>query len=132
GSLLALVCYLGVALSSLPVLTLILCALCGFATSLLWPGSVVLAAQKFPQAGAWMFAMLAFGGDIGAAIGPYLMGLVVAVLPDFGFVQEYAVEYSASVEQFSLRGGMLLGALYPALTFVVLLLVRRQLKRKNN
>ena len=131
GSLLALVCYLGVAISPLPALTLILCALCGFASCLLWPGSVVLAAQKFPQAGAWMFAMLAFGGDIGAAIGPYLIGVAVDILPDFGFIQEYAVEYAASAEQFSLRGGMLLGALYPALTFAVLLLVRRSLKHKK-
>ena len=78
-----------------------------------------------------MFAMLAFGGDIGAAIGPYLIGVAVDILPDFGFIQEYAVEYAASAEQFSLRGGMLLGALYPALTFAVLLLVRRSLKHKK-
>jgi fucose permease len=62
---LCVVCYLTISLSPSPVLSLIACGLCGFSVSIFWPGSVSLAAGRFPTGGAAMFALLAMCGDVG-------------------------------------------------------------------
>src|SRR4030095_11332742 len=72
--LLATGCYLTAALASAPVLSLVGCACCGLAVSLLWPGTFSLAATRFPFGGAAMFGILALFGDAGAAAGPRLAG----------------------------------------------------------
>jgi MFS family permease len=119
GSLLAAVCYLVAALSPLPIVSLIACAGCGLGVALLWPGSVTQAAQRFPLGGASMFAILAAGGDTGAAVGPWLVGLVADVVP----------------HNFSLRPlsvGMLVGALYPIAMMVCLLFIRRIMRKETH
>ncbi|MBO5903787.1 MAG: MFS transporter, partial [Clostridia bacterium] len=52
------------------------CGVCGFAVGVMWPGSYSMAAAKMPGGGAAMFAMLAFAGDTGCAVGPGLVGAV--------------------------------------------------------
>ncbi len=59
-----------------PVLAFAGCALCGFAVSLLWPGTFSLASARFPLGGAAMFGVLAVFGDLGAAVGPWTAGAV--------------------------------------------------------
>lgn len=76
GSLLTAVIYILVGVVDIPVLALILSCLCGFTASLLWPGTLVVTSKKFPTAGAWIFAVLAITGDIGAAIGPAATGFI--------------------------------------------------------
>ncbi|MGS2640983.1 MFS transporter [Streptosporangium sp. LJ11] len=71
---LATVCYLVVCLSSDPVVSLVGCAVCGLAVSLLWPGTFSLAAARFPLGGAAMFGVLAVFGDAGGAAGPWIAG----------------------------------------------------------
>lgn len=76
GSLLAAACYVIAALSPFPALSIAACAVCGLATSLLWPGTLVQTAKALPSAGAWMFALLAVGGDVGAAVSNEIAGLI--------------------------------------------------------
>ncbi len=71
----ATVCYLVAAISPYPVVGLIACALTGFCTSMLWPGSLVVATDRFPSGGVFIFAMMAAGGDLGASVGPQLVEL---------------------------------------------------------
>ncbi len=71
---LATLCYLVVCLSSDPVVSLVGCAVCGLAVSLLWPGTFSLAAARFPLGGAAMFGVLAVFGDAGGAAGPWIAG----------------------------------------------------------
>ena len=108
--ILATGCYLTAALVTDPVLSLMGCALCGLAVSLLWPGTFSLAAARFPFGGAAMFGLLAVGGDAGAATGPWLAGVVAeattgtqgtlsALLPDAGSA--------------GLRSGLLIGTIFP-------------------
>ncbi len=67
------ICYLAAALFPLPLLSLSGCALCGMTVGLMWPGVISLAAKKYN--GGAMFAVLAFGGDIGCTVGPWLVGM---------------------------------------------------------
>ena len=105
GALLAVACYLVVAISPYNLLSLVACALCGFGVSLLWPGTLVIAAEKYPLAGAWLFAILAAGGDIGASIGPWMMGVVTEHAPRWAPVAGLAANLGLSLEQIGLRWG---------------------------
>jgi fucose permease len=111
GSLGAVVCYLVVALSNNSLLSLLAAAACGFMVSLLWPGTLVITAEKFPLAGAWLFAILAAGGDIGASLGPWLMSVVTEQAPRLPLFQ--ALGAGLSAEQLGLRLGMLVGTIFP-------------------
>jgi len=71
---LCVVCYLMASLSSLPVLGLAGCALCGLAVGIMWPGTISISSQKCPGGGTAMFAFLALAGDLGATAGPAMVG----------------------------------------------------------
>ena len=70
----AVVCYLVAALSPVSVVGLIGCALCGLAVGILWPGTISVSARSCPKGGTAMFAFLALAGDLGAAVGPTMVG----------------------------------------------------------
>ena len=72
----AAVCYLLASLSSLAILGLIGCALCGLAVGIMWPGTISLSSRKCPTGGTAMFAFLALAGDLGATVGPVTVGKV--------------------------------------------------------
>ena len=108
GSLAAIVCYLVVALTELPVFALVFCGLTGFATAMLWPGTLVLAAEYFPKAGAWLFAYLAIAGDLGGVFGPWLTGTVA--------------------DSSGLNAGMFTAAVFPLLSAVCILIYLKKSK----
>jgi fucose permease len=126
GSILATFCYIGVALSTSPLLSLLLCALCGLAVSMLWPGTLSLSAARFPLAGTAMFAILAAGGDCGASIGPYVASLVTDLLPQQQNMAKLAMHLDLNLEQLGLRAAMLASAVFPICSFFCLLWMYRQ------
>jgi MFS family permease len=115
---LAVGCYVIVAVSPVNALALLACTLCGLAASLLWPGTLVITAEKYPMAGAWMFAILAAAGDIGASIGPFLTGLVTDRVLGSGPLASFAAGLGLAPEQFAIRAGILTAAVFPALALV--------------
>ncbi len=118
----ATVCYLTCALSPIPVVALIACALTGLCTSMMWPGSLVVAAEVFPTSGVFIYAMMAAGGDLGASIGPQMVGAIadgVAASPAF---VSMAQSLALTAEQLGLKIGLLCGAVFPLLSILVFLL----------
>lgn len=113
GSAFAALCYLVASLSPIPILSLIACSLCGFGVSLLWPGSLSVAAERFPNAGSTVFALLAAGGAAGAALGPWLLGLIADNVP-------------SSFPLSPLRVAMLVGTLFPISMMLTLAAIRRR------
>ena len=67
-------CYLLASLSTLPILGLAGCTLCGLAVGIMWPGTISISSQKCPRGGTAMFAFLALAGDLGAAVSPTMVG----------------------------------------------------------
>ncbi len=76
SSLLAVLCYLTAALAASPVVALLGCALSGIAVAIMWPGVLSLGARLLPHGGTVMFALFAFGGDLGCTVGPGLVSLL--------------------------------------------------------
>ena len=65
-----------------PVVNLIGCAVCGFAISLMWPGTLSIAPKALPLGGTAMYALLALAGDVGCSSGPTLVGFVSSLFGD--------------------------------------------------
>lgn len=74
--ILCVVGYLTAVFSPLTFLSLLGCGLCGFSVGVMWPGVFSLSAQKYPQGGTAMFALLALAGDLGCATGPATVGFI--------------------------------------------------------
>ncbi|MBR6776663.1 MAG: MFS transporter [Clostridia bacterium] len=109
GAVGAAACYLIAAISPFPVIGLLACAFTGFCVSMLWPGNLVAASDKIPRGGVFLFAMMAAGGDLGASVGPQLVGIVtdtVMTLPDM-------------TEQIGMKAGMLVGMLFPLMAIPI-------------
>ena len=104
GAVGAAVCYVTAAVCPIPAVGLAACALTGLCTSLLWPGSLTFAAERIPNGGVVLYALMAAGGDLGTAVVPQLIGLIT----------DYAILLVPKVgESFGMKLGMLLGALCP-------------------
>ena len=118
GSLLGAVCYLTVALSPVTAVSVAGCVLCGLASGLLWPGTIVLAADRYPMAGGWMFALLAAAGDIGASSGPWLTGLVIDGTQSSRILSFLGKMLPNSGDQNAMRLGLCIAAVFPVLSFI--------------
>ena len=68
--------YLLTATAKIPVMGLIGCMACGFSVGIMWPGSISVTSRAIPAGGTAMFALLALSGDLGATIGPAVVGNV--------------------------------------------------------
>lgn len=105
---LAVACYLLAALSPISILGLVGCALCGLAVGIMWPGTISISAQKCPKGGTAMFAFLALAGDLGAAIGPSMVGTIADAVGG------------------DLKTGLLFATVFPAiLIFGLILLIKK-------
>lgn len=82
----AVICYLTVAISGNPIVSLIFCAVCGLTVSVFWPGIYSAGAVDFTDGGMVMYSVFAMCGDIGCALGPWVLGIVADKLGlNFGF-----------------------------------------------
>lgn len=112
------VAYVLVALSPVPWVSLLSCGLCGFGVGLMWPGTVSKAERWFPKGGTLMFSLLAFCGDGGCSLGPWVTGLVSGLFENASF--------SADV---GLKAGILLATVFPLLLTVCSIVLIKKEKR---
>ena len=75
-SIFSAVCYLGVAITENPVLSLCFCAVCGLTVSIFWPAIYSQGAIDFRDGGMVMYSVFAMCGDVGCALGPWILGIV--------------------------------------------------------
>lgn len=132
SSSLAAICYLTVALSPWNWLNMLACTVCGIGASLLWPGTLAVCTNQFPMAGAWMFAILAAGGDIGGAFSPWLMGILVDNTQNSALAAWICQTNAATPEQAGMRIGLLSASIIPIGAFVCHILLGRKLRRNRN
>ena len=125
GSIGATICYFVAAVTSLPIIGLFACAFTGFCVSMLWPGSLVVASDRFPKGGVVIFALMAAGGDLGASVGPQLVGVVTDSVinnPDFF---AFAEKLNVTTEQLGMKFGLLVGMIFPLAAIVIYSIIRK-------
>lgn len=110
SGVLCVICYAITIFATNPFISLLGCALCGLAVSLMWPGTFSLTSATYPRGGTIMFGMLAVFGDIGAALGPWVAGLVSDVI------------------ELGLKAGLLAGMIFPILLVLGILWMRTYAK----
>ena len=113
GGVGATLCYLIAAISPFPIIGLLACAFTGFCVSMLWPGSLIVASDRFPTGGVFIFALMASGGDLGASVGPQLVGVVTDFVIATPKLASLASSLSLAPEQLGMKLGMLGGMLFP-------------------
>ena len=99
------------AITPVPAVSLLGCALCGLTVSLMWPGMLSLTAAGYPSGGIAMFAIMAIGGDIGCAFGPWLTGIVA--------------------DKSSLNIGLLTAIIFPTVMLIGLFILKALMKHKR-
>ena len=129
GAVGAALCYLVAALTTIPFLGLFACAFTGFCVSMLWPGSLSVASERFPMGGVFIFAFMAAGGDMGAAVGPQLVGVVTDVISGSSACAELAQKLGLSVEQFGMKAALLVGMLFAIAAIFIYLAVWKGQKK---
>ena len=105
-------CYMTASLSSLPIMGLAGCALCGLAVGIMWPGSISISSQNCPKGGTAMFAFLALAGDLGATVSPAVVGNI------------------SDITGGNLKTGLLAATVFPII-LVVSLIVLNRIKNKK-
>ena len=113
GSIGATCCYLIAVISPVPLIGLLACAFTGFCVSMLWPGSLIIASDRFPSGGVFIYALMAAGGDLGASIGPQLLGIITDITMVQPSIVKWAQTLGFSAEQFGMKIGMLVCMLFP-------------------
>lgn len=105
-------CYLLASLSSLPILGLAGCALCGLAVGIMWPGSISISSQNCPRGGTAMFAFLALAGDAGAMVSPAMVGSL------------------SEMAGGNLKTGLLVATVFPIVLVFGLLILKKKLVKQ--
>ena len=127
----AFVCYLVAGLSPNLVLSLIACVMTGLCTSMLWPGTLILMEEKFPNPGVAAYALMAAGGDFGGSVAPQALGIVVDTVAESEFAANLSQTLSLSTEQIGMKAGMLSAAVFPLLGTLLLLYMNYCYRKKE-
>ncbi len=131
GMIGAFVCYLVAGLSTNVLFAFAACVLTGIFTAMLWPGTLIMMEEKIPGPGVAAYALMAAGGDMGAAVSPQLMGIVVDNVSASSFAKELSVTLQMSVEEIGVRAGMLVSAIFPIIGMVVVLIIIRYFRKSK-
>ena len=113
GAIGATLCYFTAAISNNSFIGLFACAFTGFCVSMLWPGNLIVASAKFPEGGVFIYAMMAAGGDLGASVGPQLVGIITDAVIANPSAAALAADLALAPEQLGMKLGMLCGMLFP-------------------
>ena len=122
-------CYLVCALSPLPILNIIACGLAGLFSSMLWPGTLIVSTDKLPKGGVMVFALLAAGGDLGASVGPQLIGSITDMVIASNNLLPLAQTFGMTIDQLALRIGLLAVSILPIVLILTTYLIKKQHKK---
>ena len=131
GAITATVCYVTAALIDVPVIGLIACGLSGLAASMLWPGSLVVADDRIANGGVLMYALMASGGDLGASVGPQMVGIIADAIARMESTLGVSEALGTTPDAIGMRVGMLVAAIFPLIAsflFVHVLRTRKKAK----
>ena len=132
GMIGASVCYLAAGFSKNVIVSMTACILTGFCTSMLWPGTLILMEENYPNLGVTAYALMAAGGDLGGSVAPQLMGIIVDTVSVSNFAHNLSNTLSLSAEQIGMKTGMIISSLFPILGIMLLIYMIKYFKKINS
>ncbi len=121
----AVVTYVMAGLAKNTATVVLFCALTGFAVSCLWPGIMTLVSIKFMKCGAWIMAMCAVFGDLGASVAPYFMGVIIDAGDSISATSWLMTAYGISEVQAAMRVSLVAVAIFPLGSLVCQVLLKK-------
>lgn len=131
GMIGATFCYILAGTVFNPVICVVACAFTGLFTAMLWPGTLIYLEENFTNVGVSAYALMAAGGDMGAAIVPQLVGVVSDKFALSEFALKLSLIFNISAEQIGMRCGILIAAIFPLLGTMVILYMKKYFKNKK-
>lgn len=128
----SVVCYVVASVSGNALVGLIACGLTGLSTAMLWPGSLIMMEDIVPSVGVACYAIMAAGGDLGASLGPQLVGVIADAAAGIPALAGLAQRLGISADMLGMRIGLLVAAVLATVgTVLVLCIWRRFSKNKK-
>ena len=127
----ATLCYLVAAITSVSYIGLVACALTGFFTAMMWPGCLIVAADRFPQGGVFIYALMATGGDLGVSVGSQLVGVITDTVMQNPSLITLTQNFGLMPEQLGMKAGMLAGMLFPLIAIPLFLHIHKTKKEET-
>jgi fucose permease len=118
SAFLCVICYSITIFSRVSAFSLLGCASCGFAVSLMWPGTFSLSAKRIPLGGTAMFGLLAVMGDVGGAVGPWMAGIVSEGVKTISKPIQVLFGANVGLEQGGLKLGLLITVIFPIIMII--------------
>lgn len=122
-------CYLIATISPVPILGLVACATTGLCVSMLWPGSLIVASDRFPHGGVFIYAMMAAGGDFGASVGPQLVGVITDAISGMSGAGDISSALGMTTEQLAMKCALLVGLIFSLIAITVFTVIYKKAKR---
>ena len=100
---------------------------------MLWPGNLIVASERFPAGGVFIFAMMASGGDLGASVGPQLVGVITDAVNENPKTAQLALDMGLTPDSLGMKAGILVGMLFSLIAvFVFFAIMKNQKKFTEN
>ncbi len=131
GFALSIVCYVVAAVSGNPVVGLIACGMTGMATAMLWPGSLIMMEDIVPSVGVACYAIMAAGGDLGASLGPQLVGVIADSAAKIPALAGLADRLGMSADMLGMRLGLIVAAVLATIGTLLILGIWRKFANKK-
>ncbi len=131
GMIGASVCYIAAGAVMNPMIGVIACGVTGLCTCMLWPGTLIYVEEKIPDVGVAVYAFMAAGGDLGASLGPQMVGVISDTVSVTDFAKDTSLVLGISAEQVGMRAGLLSAALFPIAGVFVILYMKRYFRSKT-
>ena len=127
----AVVCYLAAGGIQNRYAAFAACIITGIATSMLWPGTLILMEENAPGAGVAAYALMAACGDFGASVGPQVTGVIVDKISQTAYAAERAALTGVTTESVGLKTAMLFAAVLPLLGLFVCLVFKKTAGKRS-
>ena len=98
---------------------------------MLWPGNLIAVSDRIPNGGVVMFALMAAGGDLGASIGPELVGIITDTVAASPRMLEIALKMGMSGEQLGMKCGLFIGAIFAIIAIPLYICIFKNNKEKS-
>lgn len=131
GMLGASVCYFAASLSLSPIVGVVACAMTGIFTSMLWPGTLIYVEEKFENVGVAVYALMAAGGDMGAAIAPQMVGILSDKFSLTDLALKISEVFNLTAEQVGMRAGLFAAGFFPVAGVLCVLCMKKHFKKQE-
>ena len=89
----------------------------------------MVSSDRIPEGGVFVYAMMAAGGDLGASVGPQLVGLITDAAIASPKAIEIAQGMNLAPEQLGMKLGLLVGMIFPLIAIPLYLYIKKTAKK---